>query len=230
TQEDNGIDVIITYKEKLILIQCKNMEMPITVQIVRMFESALSRFSSDSLGLIVYNSEKLNEKFATPKAKHWAYTSKKNIKICNEKEFVDIIKSFFEYDDDNDQIELFDYKADTFDIIKSLGTNVSIVDFLIEDRTIRDIKIFNTNVDNELEKKYIENLVDDEISKDKVKIDKVAFIKPKFTTTVNRKIKRARSGETCDKKYLKHIYTEYESRVSEIYPDHIVFDNVFLCE
>ncbi|CAG8814248.1 16652_t:CDS:1, partial [Racocetra fulgida] len=64
----------------------------------------------------------------------------------------------------------------------------------------------------------------------KVKIDKVAFIKPKFTTTVNRKIKRARSNETCDKKYLKRIYTEYESRVSEIYPDHIEFDNVFLCE
>ncbi|CAG8817250.1 1207_t:CDS:2, partial [Cetraspora pellucida] len=68
---DNGIDIIITYKQKLILVQCKNTEMPIPVQIVRVFESAISRFASDSLGIIMYNSEKLKEKgkFATLKAK-----------------------------------------------------------------------------------------------------------------------------------------------------------------
>ena len=94
TQGDNGIDVIVTYREKLILIQCKNTETPINVAFVRIFESAISRFSPDSLGIIVYNSEKLNEKFATPKAINWTSTSKKNIKICSEKEFVKIIKTF----------------------------------------------------------------------------------------------------------------------------------------
>jgi len=113
------------YREKLILIQCKNTETPINVAFVRIFESAISRFSSDSLGIIVYNSEKLNEKFATPKAINWTSTSKKNIKICSEKEFVKIIKNFFNSDDD-DHIELIDYKADSFDIIKLLGENVSI--------------------------------------------------------------------------------------------------------
>ncbi|CAG8745627.1 32345_t:CDS:2, partial [Racocetra persica] len=117
-QDDNGIDIILTHKEKLILIQCKNVETPINVHIVRVFESALSRFSPDSLGLIVYNSEKLDENFATPKAKNWATTSKKNIKICNEKEFVEIIKNFFENDND-DHIELINFTADSFDLIKS---------------------------------------------------------------------------------------------------------------
>ncbi|CAG8834874.1 19471_t:CDS:1, partial [Cetraspora pellucida] len=126
TQGDNGIDIIVTYKEKVILIQCKNIETSISVQTVRVFESAISRFSSDSLGIIVYNSKKLKEKkYATVKAKLWAQTSKRNIKICNEEEFVNIIKDFYESDDD-DYIELVDYKADSFNINSLLGENVSI--------------------------------------------------------------------------------------------------------
>ncbi|CAG8726274.1 7922_t:CDS:2 [Cetraspora pellucida] len=70
TQEDNGINIIVTYKEKVILIQYKNIKKSISVQTVRVFESAISRFSSDSLEIIVYNSKKLKEKkYATVKAK-----------------------------------------------------------------------------------------------------------------------------------------------------------------
>ncbi|CAG8582604.1 21552_t:CDS:2, partial [Racocetra persica] len=105
------------------------------------------------------------------------------------------------------------------------------VDFLIEDRTVRNIKIFNINIENKLEKKYIDNLIDEEIFKDKVKFDKVVYIKPSFLTTINHKKKRARPDETCKNDYLKNIYMEYESRVDEIYLDHIVFDNIIsLCE
>ncbi|CAG8479933.1 13824_t:CDS:2 [Racocetra persica] len=142
TQGNNSIDIIVTYKEKLILIQYKNVETPVNVHIVRVFESALSRFSSDSLGLIVYNSEKLNENFATSKAKNWAFTSKKNIKICNEKEFVEIIKNFFENDND-DHIELINYIADSFDLIKLVEKNVSFLsnaDYIILDRTQMDMR------------------------------------------------------------------------------------------
>ncbi|CAG8845524.1 18880_t:CDS:1, partial [Racocetra persica] len=57
---------------------------------------------------------------------NWASTSKQNIKICNEKEFVEIIKEFFEYDNDNDQINLIDINADTFDLSELIGKNVSI--------------------------------------------------------------------------------------------------------
>ncbi|CAG8762253.1 6378_t:CDS:2, partial [Racocetra persica] len=85
-------------------------------------EIKVTQGDNDSLGLIVYNSEKLNEKFASPKALHWATTSSKNIKICNEKGFVGIIKEFFEYDND-DQIELIDYQADSFDIVDLIGKN-----------------------------------------------------------------------------------------------------------
>ncbi|CAG8807692.1 17935_t:CDS:2, partial [Cetraspora pellucida] len=95
TQGDNGIDFIVTYKEKLILIQCKNIETSISVQTVQSFESAISRFSSDSLGII----------------------------------FVKIIKDFYESDDDN-YIELVDYKADSFNINSLLGENVSIINDL----------------------------------------------------------------------------------------------------
>ncbi|CAG8821524.1 14907_t:CDS:1, partial [Cetraspora pellucida] len=92
----------------------------------RVFESAISRFSPDSLGIIVYNSKKLKEKkYATVKAKLWAQTSKRNIKICDEEEFVNIIKDFYKSDDD-DYIELVNYKADSFNINSLLGENVSI--------------------------------------------------------------------------------------------------------
>ncbi|CAG8609558.1 10779_t:CDS:2 [Cetraspora pellucida] len=124
---DHSIDIIITYKQKLIFIQCKNTETPIPVQIVRVFESAISRFASDSLGIIMYNSEKLKEKgkFATLKAKQWAHISKRNIKFCNKDQFVEIIKEFYKSDND-DYIKLVDYKADRFNIVSLLGENVSI--------------------------------------------------------------------------------------------------------
>ncbi|CAG8848526.1 29006_t:CDS:1, partial [Racocetra persica] len=80
-------------------------------------------------------------------------------------------------------------------------------------------------------RKYIDNLIDEEIFNDKIKFDKVLYIKPSFATTVNHKKKCARLGETCKNDYLKKIYMEYESRVNEIYPDHIIFDNEnFLCK
>ncbi|CAG8832076.1 4750_t:CDS:2, partial [Cetraspora pellucida] len=81
-RRDNSINIIITYKQKLILVQCKNTEMPIPVQIL-----------------------KEKGKFATLKAKQWAYTSKRNIKICNENQFVGIIKEFYKSDND-DYVEL----------------------------------------------------------------------------------------------------------------------------
>ncbi|CAG8801526.1 22516_t:CDS:1, partial [Cetraspora pellucida] len=126
TQGYNRIDIIVTYKEKLILIQCKNIEISISVQTVRVFKLAILRFSSNSLRIIVYNNKKLKEKkYATVKAKLWAQTSKRNIQICNEDKFVDIIKDFYELDND-DYIKLVDYKADSFNINSLLEENVSI--------------------------------------------------------------------------------------------------------
>ncbi|RIB13241.1 hypothetical protein C2G38_2198383 [Gigaspora rosea] len=67
TQGDDGIDIIATYQNNIALIQCKNIE------------SAISN--------------KRNK--LTPKAKIWVSTSKENIKVCNEKEIVEVIKEFF---------------------------------------------------------------------------------------------------------------------------------------
>ena len=76
------------------MIQCKNIESAISVKIIREFESFISRYPNP-LGIIVYNSEKIKGNKFTPKARIWASTSKQNIKICNEKEIVQIIEDFF---------------------------------------------------------------------------------------------------------------------------------------
>ncbi|CAG8814623.1 16310_t:CDS:2, partial [Cetraspora pellucida] len=90
--KNHSINIIITYKKKLILIQYKNTKMPISVQIA----------ASDCLGIIVYNSKKLKEKekFAT-------------------------FRDFYESDND-DYVELVDYKANKFNIVSLLEENVSI--------------------------------------------------------------------------------------------------------
>ncbi|CAG8819860.1 24171_t:CDS:2, partial [Cetraspora pellucida] len=96
-QGDHRIDLIVTYKEKLILVQCKNTETSISVQIVQ-------------------------GKIATPRAKHWVQTSKRNIKICNEDQFVGIIKNFYKSNNDN-YVELVNLKADSFNVLSLLGEN-----------------------------------------------------------------------------------------------------------
>ncbi|CAG8678422.1 21840_t:CDS:2, partial [Cetraspora pellucida] len=72
------------------------------------------------------------KKYATVKVKLWALTSKRNIKICNAEEFVNIIKDFYESDND-DYIELVDYKADSFNINNLLEENISIdIDMILK--------------------------------------------------------------------------------------------------
>ncbi|CAG8723946.1 14743_t:CDS:2, partial [Gigaspora rosea] len=53
-QGDNGIDIIVSYKKNIILIQCKKIEKAITFDIIQKFERSISQFS-DPLGIIVYN-------------------------------------------------------------------------------------------------------------------------------------------------------------------------------
>ena len=95
-QGDGEIDIIATYNEKLILIQCKNIESSITLHFVKNFESSISRFPK-SLGIIVYNSERMkSEKYITAKAKSWIETSNNDIFVCSEKEIINQIKIYIE--------------------------------------------------------------------------------------------------------------------------------------
>ena len=125
-QGDNGIDIIATYMEKLVLIQCKDMVSSIRVSLVRDFESAISRYPSDSLGTIVYNGEKVGKNYATPKAKQWVATSKTNIIICEKEKLIHTIKNFFKDDEVDGDIEMLDVKASKLDIGGLVGENVSI--------------------------------------------------------------------------------------------------------
>ncbi|CAG8759090.1 9916_t:CDS:1, partial [Cetraspora pellucida] len=90
---DGGIDIIATFKGRIILIQCKNVESPISVLDLRSFESSIDPFvGNDILSIIVYNSKKLNHPL-TKDAKDWNITSRFNIKITNEREIVNCIKN-----------------------------------------------------------------------------------------------------------------------------------------
>ncbi|CAG8712350.1 29972_t:CDS:2, partial [Racocetra persica] len=219
TQGDNDIDIIITYKEKLILIQCKNWKTPINVQIVRIFESAISRFPSDSLGIIVYNSEKMGEKIVTPKAKRWAFTSKKNIEICDKNQFVKIIKDFYDLDED-DHIELIDYKANYFDIINLIGENV---DYIILDHTQKDMKMFNKFFQDPSEKEYIDRKVD---VIEPFNFYKVVFVTVPIKMSIERQQKRACLGELVDREYLETLNAYYLEDIDLVYSENLKFENI----
>ncbi|RIB24444.1 hypothetical protein C2G38_2031862 [Gigaspora rosea] len=92
-QGDGGNDIIATYKNNLVLIQCKSIEKPIAVQTMRNFESSVSRFPN-SLGIIVCDSTKIEDKkYLTIKASSWVKSSKFNLSVCNETSIISTIKN-----------------------------------------------------------------------------------------------------------------------------------------
>ncbi|RIB10261.1 hypothetical protein C2G38_2206620 [Gigaspora rosea] len=84
TQGDDGIDIIATYQNNIVLIQCKNIESAISVKIIREFESSVSRYPN-SLGIIVYNSEKIKEISSHQKLKFGIKPEEKDYIITNYK-------------------------------------------------------------------------------------------------------------------------------------------------
>ena len=54
---------------------------------------------------------------------------------------------------------------------------------------------------------------------------KVIYIKPKVENMLQRQNKRNRKGETKDIEYLTKLYQEYDSRITNMYPKHIKFEN-----
>ena len=134
TQGDGGIDIIAVYKKHTILIQCKNVESPITVNNVRDFESSISRYSNP-FGFIVYNEKKMKTKnCATQKANKWIASSEQFIKICSETEICNIIKEFCKEDFSQSQLELFDFSADNFVYNEVKSQNVHIKKIVIRKR------------------------------------------------------------------------------------------------
>ncbi|RIB06727.1 hypothetical protein C2G38_2046571 [Gigaspora rosea] len=134
TQGDDGIDIIATYQNNIALIQCKNIESAISIKIIREFESSVSRYPN-SLGIIIYNSEKNKGNKFTPKAKIWVSTSKENIKVCNEKEIVE----FFSIKPEEKDYIITNYKADEFNLEEFgiTSKNVSIEQIVIKKNSNR---------------------------------------------------------------------------------------------
>jgi hypothetical protein len=115
-QGDHGIDIIATYKKNTILIQCKKVEKAITVQIVKNFESSISRFSNP-LGIIVYEKEHIkSNNFITKTANSWLINSDFQIKVCNETQVVKTIEEFFSIEPEKKDFVITNYKADEFNL------------------------------------------------------------------------------------------------------------------
>ena len=116
------------------MIQCKNVESPITVNNVKDFESSISRYSNP-FGFIVYNEKKMKTKnCATQKANKWIASSEQFIKICSETEICNIIKEFCKEDFSQSQLELFDFSADNFVFNEVKSQNVHIKKIVIRKR------------------------------------------------------------------------------------------------
>ncbi|RIB20339.1 hypothetical protein C2G38_2179579 [Gigaspora rosea] len=92
-QGDNGIDIIATLDQQQILIECKSHKNPIGIDIIKKFQSSISRFEKGTLSIIVYNSKKLKQRFLTGPAEDWWKAECPQIKIVNEKMIVDCIKN-----------------------------------------------------------------------------------------------------------------------------------------
>ncbi|RIB00855.1 hypothetical protein C2G38_2232702 [Gigaspora rosea] len=137
-QGDGEIDIIATYKNNLVLIQCKSIEKPIAVQTVRNFESSVLRFPN-SLEIIVCDSTKIkNEKYLTIKAHSW-----ENDEELVIQDFQSDFFYFFNFKDENVKIEritvnqqikkhgLFDETIEFFYMIIQKFNSVIRVHFMI---------------------------------------------------------------------------------------------------
>jgi hypothetical protein len=124
-QGDGGIDIIATYKKNLILIQCKSVEKPIPVQMIRNFESSVLRFPS-SLGIIVCDSTKIkDEKYLTFKANSWLKSSKLDLKVCDERLVIDTIINHFG-EEHEEELVLSNVWLEFFNFLNFKGENVTI--------------------------------------------------------------------------------------------------------
>jgi hypothetical protein len=133
TQGDGGIDIIATYKEHMILIQCKSIETPITYLMMKNFEASVSRYPNNTLGIMVYDGEKMKnaEKFISPKANSYMKSSRCNIKISTEKTVANLIKDIIDNYESEGEIEICNYCSDSLKLSNIEGKNVSISKIII---------------------------------------------------------------------------------------------------
>ncbi|RIB09470.1 hypothetical protein C2G38_2208845 [Gigaspora rosea] len=111
-QGDDGIDIIATYKNNFVLIQCKSIEKPIAVQTLRNFESSIE-----------------DTKYLTIKASSWVKSSKFNLSVCDETSIISTIKNhhFEQKNKENDkELVIQDFQSDVFYFSNFKGENVRI--------------------------------------------------------------------------------------------------------
>ncbi|CAG8687530.1 9513_t:CDS:2, partial [Cetraspora pellucida] len=132
----------------------------------------------------------------------------------------------------SEKLELF-YKTQNFlffqyiviNLYKERASRIKTLmnyDYIIKDHTIRDMNIFNNFVNNKDEREYVNKKV---IETDHFEFYKVVYIDLPLRTTTRCKKKQGRYGKICLNKYLKQLYTLYETSIDTIYLEHIKFNN-----
>ena len=79
-------------------------------------------------------------------------------------------------------------------------------DYIIDDRTHRDVRVFNKFIEDDLERDYVNRKID-EIKT--AEFHKVVYVNPTVDITIKRKKKRNRPGEKAEVQYLRQLYTYY---------------------
>ena len=101
-------------------------------------------------------------------------------------------------------------------------------DYIIDDRTHKDVKVFNKFLEDDLEREYVNRKVDEIETAEPYK---VVFVNPSVDITIKRKKKRNRKGENAEVQYLRKLYNHYQEEINTIYPTHVVFENnITLCK
>ncbi|CAG8792977.1 11364_t:CDS:2, partial [Dentiscutata erythropus] len=136
----------------------------------------------------------------------------KNVHLISEAALMDsrALKIFYEERNKTDDIlERIKHLIESFSRISHQ------FDVVILDRTPLDTKVFTKMNISNLD--YV-TFLNSYVSFIELNIDKVVFVQPEFSITVDRVKNRNRSGETCSEDYLHDLFNLYQNDIYEIYP------------
>ncbi|CAG8812508.1 9245_t:CDS:1, partial [Racocetra persica] len=97
------------------------------------------------------------------------------------------------------------------------------VDYIILDRTQKDMKMFNKFFQDSSEKEYIDRKVDEIEPLD---FYKVVFVTAPIKMSIERQQKRARLGKLVEREYLEMLNAYYLEDINLVYPENLKFENI----
>ncbi|CAG8788907.1 22235_t:CDS:2, partial [Racocetra persica] len=115
--------------------------------------------------------------------------------------------------------QIYEIKKNNFSFLWFLWK----VDYIILDRTQKDMKIFNKIFQDPSEKEYIDKKVN---AIEPLNFYKVVFVTVLIKMSIERQQKRARLGELVDREYLEILNAYYLEDIDLVYPKNLNFENI----